>query len=172
MAYTLPESGSASRMAEGARRRGVIFDIDGTLVDDNYLHVIAWWQAFQRYGHEVRMVDIHHRVGMGSSHLVAELVGDADERVIKAHSHFYAPFRERFAPFPEARELLNDCADRGLAVVLATSADPEEVESLKTVLDADDFVAAITGADDAEEAKPAPDIINAALDKAGLRAED
>src|SRR4051812_44915073 len=110
-------------MAEGSDPIGVVFDIDGTLVDDNYFHVVAWWRSFRRHGHDVAMVDIHHRVGMGSRRLVADLLGHEDQRVVKSHSNFYAPFREDLLPFPEARELLTDCAGRGLRVVLATSAD-------------------------------------------------
>jgi HAD superfamily hydrolase (TIGR01549 family) len=140
-------------------------------MDDNYLHVVAWWHAFRAHNHDVSMRDIHLRVGMGSKNLVKELIGKEDEAVVKAHSHFYGPSLEGLRRFPEARELLHDCKDRGLAVVLATSADPDEVEMLTKALDADDVLDAVTGAADAGAAKPDPAILVAAMKKADLQPE-
>ncbi|MDX6287781.1 MAG: hypothetical protein QOG53_3266 [Frankiales bacterium] len=152
-------------------RIGVLFDIDGTLVDDNYLHVVAWWQAFRAHGHDVSMTDVHRLIGRGSSGLVKDLLGREDDAVVTAHSHFYGPYLEQLRPFPDARELFRDCKERGLAVVLATSADPDEVEMLTKALDADDVLDAVTGAKDAGAAKPDPAILFAAMKKVDLRPE-
>jgi HAD superfamily hydrolase (TIGR01549 family) len=152
--------------------RGVLFDIDGTLVDDNYLHVVAWWYAFRRHGHDVSMVDIHRRIGMGAKDLVRDLLGQLDEKVVKGHQRFYSPFLEQLRRFPDARELLQDCVSLRLSVVLATSAEPNEVEALTATLDADDVIDAVTGAGDAGAAKPDPAILFAAMKKADLRPEN
>jgi HAD superfamily hydrolase (TIGR01549 family) len=158
--------------SDRSARPGVLFDIDGTLVDDNYLHVVAWWNAFRRHGHDVSMVDIHRRIGMGAKDLVRDLLGELDEKVVKGHQRFYAPFLEQLRRFPESRELLHDCKSLGLAVVLATSAEPAEVEALTTTLDADEVLDAVTGAEDAGAAKPDPAILFAAMKKANLRPEN
>jgi HAD superfamily hydrolase (TIGR01509 family) len=152
--------------------KGVLFDIDGTLVDDNYLHVVAWWHAFRAHGHDVSMVDIHRRIGKGAEDLVSDLLGEEDDSVVKGHTRFYSPFLEQLRPFPEARELLHDCKKSGLTVVLATSAEDNEVEALTTAIDADDDVDVVTGADDVDSAKPEPEILQVAMRKAELRPED
>src|SRR4051812_14806540 len=155
-----------------AARSGVVFDIDGTLVDDNYLHVIAWWQAFRRHGYDASMAEIHRRIGMGAKDLVDDLLGKPDERVVKGHERYYSPYLEQLRRFPEARELLQDCKARGLSVVLATSAEAKEVEALTDTLEADDWLDAVTGAEDAGAAKPDPEILFAAMKKAGLQADN
>jgi HAD superfamily hydrolase (TIGR01509 family) len=162
----------ATKGSSGAASKGVLFDIDGTLIDDNYLHVVAWWQAFRAHDHDVSMRDVHARIGMGSHNLVKELLGHEDKAVVKAHSHFYGPSLECLRRFPGARELLHDCKGQGLAVVLATSADPNEVEMLTKALDADDALDAVTGAADAGAAKPDPQILFAAMKKADLQPEN
>ncbi|VTR76949.1 HAD family hydrolase [Cellulomonas hominis] len=149
----------------------VLFDIDGTLVDSNFLHVHAWVQAFARAGHPVDAWRVHRRIGMGSGRLIAELLGDdADrltEQVKDGHAERYAALADLLRPFDGARELVRTLAGEGVAVVLSTSAAPEEVERLRAVLDVDDVVE-ITGAEDVEEAKPEPDLVQAALERAGV----
>jgi HAD superfamily hydrolase (TIGR01509 family) len=162
----------ATNGSSAALRKGVLFDIDGTLVDDNYLHVVAWWQAFRAHNHDVSMTDVHSLIGKGSTNLVKDLIGREDEEVVTAHSHFYGPSLEGLRCFPGARDLLYDCKKRGLAVVLATSADPGEVEMLTRALDADDALDAVTGAKDAGAAKPDPQILIAAMKKADLQPEN
>lgn len=151
----------------------VLLDIDGTLVDSNFLHVHAWIQAFADAGHPVDAWRVHRRIGMGSGRLIAELLGDDADRlgdaVKQGHTDRYAELTDRLRAFDGARELVRALADRGAAVVLSTSAASEEVERLRAVLDVDDVVQ-LTGAEDVDEAKPEPDLVQAALDLAGVPA--
>lgn len=152
----------------------VLLDIDGTLVDSNFLHVHAWVRAFADAGHPVDAWRVHRRIGMGSGRLLAELLGDDADRladdVKERHTAHYAGLSGLLRPFDGARELVRTLADRGARVVLSTSAAPEEVETLREVLDVDDLVQ-ITGAEDVDEAKPEPDLVHAALELAGVPAE-
>ncbi|WP_454050254.1 HAD family hydrolase [Cellulomonas sp. Marseille-Q8402] len=161
-------------MTDRATPAAVLFDIDGTLVDSNFLHVHAWTLAFAEAGHPVDAWRIHRRIGMGSGRLLAELLGDDADRladdVKERHTAHYAELADQLRAFDGARDLVRTLADRGLRVVLSTSAAPEEVEKLRAVLDVDDLVQ-VTGAEDVEEAKPEPDLVQAALDLAGVPAE-
>ena len=150
---------------------GVLFDVDGTLVDTNYLHVVAWWQAFRAHGHEVSMRQLHRLVGQGSERLVTSVLGHPDEDVAAAHTDFYGPELHRLPAFPGAAALLRAVKGAGATVVLATSASEKETEHLRRAIDADDVIDAVTHKDDAEESKPDPDIVETALGKAGLAAE-
>ncbi|GIG37340.1 HAD family hydrolase [Cellulomonas pakistanensis] len=152
----------------------VLLDIDGTLVDSNFLHVHAWVRAFDEAGHPVDAWRVHRRIGMGSGRLLAELLGDDADRlgdeVKEAHTARYGELAGLLRPFDGARDLVRALADRGARVVLSTSAAPEEVETLRAVLDVDDLVQ-ITGAADVDEAKPEPDLVHAALELAGVPAD-
>lgn len=152
----------------------VLLDIDGTLVDSNFLHVHAWVRAFAEAGHPVDAWRVHRRIGMGSGRLIGELLGgDADrlgDDAKERHTARYAELADLLRPFDGARDLVRALADRGVRVVLSTSAAPEELEKLRAVLDVDDLVQ-ITGAEDVDEAKPEPDLVHAALDLAGVPAE-
>jgi HAD superfamily hydrolase (TIGR01509 family) len=149
-------------------RAGILFDVDGTLVDTNYQHVVAWWQAFRAHGHTVPMRRLHETVGQGSDRLVETILGREDEDVADAHTDFYGPFMHELAPFEGAADLLRTTKQAGLVVVLATSASAKEAGHLRESLDADDVIDEVTTKDDVEESKPDPDIVQAALDKAGL----
>lgn len=155
---------------------GVLFDVDGTLVDTTYLHVLAWWEALLQEGHEVPMVRIHRAIGMGSDRILDHLLGAErdhghDDAMLAAHLAHYAPYLERLRPFPGAADLLRACASRGLQVVLASSASARELAALRSALDADDVIAAATSSADADASKPAPDILAAALDQSGLSSD-
>jgi HAD superfamily hydrolase (TIGR01509 family) len=158
-------------MADIADRYGVLFDVDGTLVDTNYLHVVAWWHAFRSQGHQVSMSTLHRTVGQGSDRFVESVLGHDDDDVSKAHSDFYGPHLHELAAFPKAADLLRATKEAGLVVVLATSATEEEAAHLRGAIDADDVIDALTHSEDAEESKPDPDIVQTALDKAGLDAD-
>ncbi|MFD6262451.1 HAD family hydrolase [Micromonospora chalcea] len=158
------------------KRRGVLFDVDGTLVDTTYLHTVSWWEALRQADHRVPMARIHRSIGMGSDKLLDHLLGaerdrDADGRLRDAHDALYGEYWERLTPLPGARELLRACAERGLRVVLATSAAEHEVAALRAALDVDDVIDSVTSSADAQESKPAPDILVAALEQSGLAAE-
>jgi HAD superfamily hydrolase (TIGR01509 family) len=150
---------------------GVLFDVDGTLVDTNYLHVVAWWRAFRAHGHDVSMKQLHGLVGQGSERLVTSVLGRPDDDVVAAHSDFYGPELHRLPAFPRAAELLRAVKVAGMTVVLATSASEKETEHLRRAIAADDVIDAVTHKDDADESKPDPDIVETALAKGGLTAE-
>jgi HAD superfamily hydrolase (TIGR01509 family) len=159
-----------------ARFAAVLFDIDGTLVDSNYLHVDAWLRSFADVGHPVPAWRIHRAIGMDSSKLLDALLGDEVERLgddaKQRHTEHYQRDGERLRPFEHAQDLLRELAGRGMQVVLATSAPPHEFEMLQRVLEVDDAVAEFTTAGDVTTAKPEPDVVQVALQKAGVDAED
>lgn len=157
--------------------RAALFDVDGTLVDTNYLHAVTWWEAFGQAGYEVSMANIHRAIGMGSDQMLGKLLPsdrdtDADADLRAAHSALYATYRSRLRPLPGAADLLRACKERGLAVVLASSADEPEFNALRAALDAEDAIDAATFAGDVESSKPAPDLIQAALDRVGVPAQE
>lgn len=158
----------------GGPAAAVLFDIDGTLVDSNYLHVHAWYRAFCDTGVPVEAWRIHRSIGMDGTTLVATLADGADEdtrgRLKDLHSGYYRQTAALLRPLPGARELLDAVEKLGLKVVLATSAPEEELDLLRAVLDGDHLVSAITSSEDVEVAKPRPDIVKVALDRADVEA--
>jgi HAD superfamily hydrolase (TIGR01549 family) len=150
----------------------LVLDVDGTLLDTVYLHVIAWWEAFRDGGYEVSGFDIHRTIGRGSKDLVETLVGTADEACVEAHAEKWAPLREKCLPFHDVPELIRTCADRGMKVVYCTSGSPEDVEDFRAKIGCDDVVAASVNSGDVEQSKPAPDIVQAALDAVGVAPEN
>ena len=145
-------------------RPGVLFDVDGTLLDTNYLQVLAWWQAFMDSGHgPVPMERIHHAIGIPGDGLVRHLLGRDDDETVGAHSRRYAPMREQVKPLPGTADLLRTCAARGLTVVLVTSAAEADLEWMMPALGARDAVAGTTTADDVEAGKPEPDPLGTAI---------
>ena len=153
-------------------RPGVLLDVDGTLLDTNYLQVLAWWQAFRDTGHdEVSMADCHRAIGIGSAELVAHLLGDdADDvdEVMEAKERRYEPLRELVVAFPRVDDLLAACRDRGLAVVLATSGQQSDLEWMTPAIGGEDVVDGATTSADVESAKPAPDLLQTAVADHGL----
>jgi HAD superfamily hydrolase (TIGR01509 family) len=152
-----------------------LFDIDGTLVDSNYLHVHAWYRAFRDAGLEVEAWRIHRSIGMDGSTLVASLAEEADDdtrtRAKDLHSRYYKETTSLLKPLPGARELLRRTGTLGLQVVLATSAPEDELSILRKVLACDDIVSAVTSGADVDKAKPEPGIVQIALDRAGVTAD-
>ena len=154
--------------------RGVLFDVDGTLVDSGYIHAVCWWQAFRQAGHDVPTATIHRAIGMGSDRLAPHVLGKEidDEQLDEltaAHSALYAQYWARLRPLPGARELVRRCHDEGLATVLASSASSTELAVLREVLDVDDALDHATSSADGDSSKPDPDLVEVALAKAGLR---
>jgi HAD superfamily hydrolase (TIGR01549 family) len=152
-------------------RPAVLFDIDGTLVDTNYFHVVAWVRAFRQEGRIVAATDVHRHVGTGSDGIIDAVAPERDrgrDDVLKAaHAEHYATFVGVMQPLRGARELVREVVRRGALAVLATSAPPDELRALRAVLKIDDAVAAVTSAADASAAKPAPGILDAALEQTG-----
>lgn len=169
----------ASRSAPppGGRRRGVLFDVDGTLIDSSYIHTISWWGAFRQFGYDIPMASIHHFVGMGGDRLVDSLLPPGrdkaeDKEVMASHGALYASHWPGLRAFDGARELLAACHDAGLAVALASSARKKDLQVMKSILDSEVSIDGATSANDAEESKPAPDILVAALEAIGVDAGD
>ncbi|MBD8045109.1 HAD family hydrolase [Arthrobacter sp. Sa2BUA2] len=157
--------------------RGVLFDVDGTLVDSNYLHTVAWWQAFRRLDYDIPMAGIHRAIGMGGDKLIGHLLGgdpdpEIEETLDSTHGAVFSTFWPSLRAFDGAADLLRATAGRGLAVVLASSASAADLDALRAAIDADDAITKATSSSDAVESKPAPDILQAALDSADLRAKD
>jgi HAD superfamily hydrolase (TIGR01509 family) len=148
-------------------RAGVIFDVDGTLLDTNYLHIAAWWEAFRERGHDVQCADIHRALGLGSAELVERVLGCPEPSVVDAHSRHFAPYLGRMRPLPGAAGLLTAVARRGLGVVLATSAKDEEIGFMLDALGARDAIGTVVSSGAVQRAKPAPDIVEAALAESG-----
>ncbi|MER6429395.1 MULTISPECIES: HAD family hydrolase [unclassified Streptomyces] len=155
--------------------RAALFDVDGTLVDTNHLHVVTWWEAFRQAGHDVPMHAVHRAVGLGSTDLVAHLLGDdrdteQDAELSAAHKALYGQYFDRLPALPKAGELLRRLHRDGWTVVLATSASGAELGALRRAIDADDAIADTASADDVTEGKPAPEPVEHALELAGVPA--
>jgi phosphoglycolate phosphatase-like HAD superfamily hydrolase len=133
--------------------RAAVFDVDGTLVDTNHLHITAWWEAFRQSGHRVAMHDIHRAIGLPSGDLLAHLLGedrdpDRDDELSAAHKALYGAFSDRLPALDGAARLLRHLAGAGWTVVLATSASGQELSALRRAIDADEAIAATASADD------------------------
>jgi HAD superfamily hydrolase (TIGR01509 family) len=149
-----------------------ILDVDGTLVDTNYHHAIAWHRALHAHGHGVQMWKVHRHIGMGGDKIVAALAGDAAEEAegddIRAtEAEAYAELIDEVEPMEGARQLIEDLRSEGTTVILASSAKEEEIDRYLDLLDARDLVDGWTTSADVEETKPAADLVQAALAKAG-----
>jgi HAD superfamily hydrolase (TIGR01549 family) len=149
-----------------------ILDIDGTLVDSNYQHTIAWYRALRQHDQHVAVWRIHRHIGMGGDQLVASLCGDEVEEKLgedirTAEKALYMSLIDEVEPLHGARDLIVDLKRLGRAVVLASSAKPDEIEHYLDLLDARGLADAWTSAGDVEQTKPAPDLVEAALERVG-----
>jgi HAD superfamily hydrolase (TIGR01509 family) len=144
-------------------RPGVLFDVDGTLVDTNYLHALAWSRAFSDAGEWAPMNAIHRLIGMGGDQLVPELLGHECPEATAARPRRYKELLGDVRAFPAAAQLLRRLHDTGLIVVLATSAPDDELQLLRKILDADDAIDAQTTADDIDDSKPSPQVFLTAM---------
>jgi HAD superfamily hydrolase (TIGR01509 family) len=147
-----------------------ILDIDGTLVDTNYHHAIAWFQAFRQYGHVVPIWRIHRHIGMGGDQLVAALLSEeVEERegddIRAAEKALYLAMIDQVQPLRGARALIEDLRDRGRQVVLASSAKAVEVDHYLDLLDARELVDGWTTSADVQATKPQPDLVLAAMQR-------
>ncbi|HEV2713401.1 MAG TPA: HAD family hydrolase [Gaiellaceae bacterium] len=149
----------------------VLLDVDGTLVDTNYHHALAWYRAFREEGIMLPVWRIHRHVGMGGDQLVPALVPGIDrelhEAIETAREKRYAELLDEVAPFDEAHELIVDLKRSGVTVVLASSSPQDELDHYLELLDAQDVADSWTTKDDVDATKPEPDLVVAALEKAG-----
>lgn len=148
----------------------IIFDVDGTLVDSNYQNALAWYRAFRWYHITVPVWQIHRAIGMGGDQLVSHVAGQEAED--QHGDALRAAWREEFDPvlpeiaaFADAVPLLTAVKDRGLTLVLASSGAPEHVEAYLGLIDGHRLADEWTTAKDVQATKPAPDLVQAALDK-------
>ncbi len=154
--------------------KAVVLDVDGTLMDTNYLHVEAWARAFEEVGHRVPRVLLHRQVGKGSDLLISEFVEDkvTAERIDELHSEFYAELQEHGHPLPGAKELISSLRERGYEVWLVTSAKDEELEHHMQELEAEDEISGVVNSSDVENSKPAPDIFELTLERVGASPDE
>jgi HAD superfamily hydrolase (TIGR01509 family) len=148
--------------------KAVLFDIDGTLVDSNDMHVAAWEEAFAKIDRHFERQVIHDQIGKGTDKLVPALLPDLDDDAIEELGQAHAAiFKDRYLkdvkPFSGAPAILDYVHKRGLQVVLASSASGAELDHYLQLLDARELVSATTSSDDVEQTKPAPDIFATAL---------
>lgn len=152
--------------------RGVILDIDGTLVISNDAHAWSFVQALAQVGHPVPFERIRPLIGMGSDQLLAALgLSSEDQRqeIARAARHiFLERFAPRLVPTPGSRALVQAMKERGLKLAIATSAPGEEMETLLHLAQIEDLVQRRTSASDVARAKPSPDVIEAALGELDL----
>jgi HAD superfamily hydrolase (TIGR01509 family) len=154
-----------------------ILDIDGTLVDTNYHHAIAWYRAFRQHEIVLPIWRIHRHIGMGGDQLVQALTDERTEQqkgddIRAAEKTLYFQLIDEVQPMADSRELIEQLKGRGHTVVLASSAKADEVEHYLDLLDARELADDWTTSADVESTKPAPDLVSAALEKAGASAED
>jgi HAD superfamily hydrolase (TIGR01509 family) len=154
-----------------------ILDIDGTLVDTNYQHALAWYRAFREHDIVLPVWRIHRHIGMGGDQMISALTDEDTER--KQGDDIRASEKERYfelidevSVMRSARELIESLKQRGHTVVLASSAKEDEVERYLDLLDARELADDWTTSADVEATKPEPDLVQAALDKAGADPSD
>ena len=154
-----------------------ILDIDGTLVDTNYQHALAWFRAFREHGIVLPIWSIHRHIGMGGDQLVEAMTDEQTERELgeqirEAEKVRYMAMIEEVEPMRQARELIEDLKSRGHTVLLASSAKEDEVDHYLDLLDARELADGWTTSADVESTKPEPDLVEAALEKSGGSAAD
>ena len=152
--------------------RVAILDIDGTLVDTNYHHALAWHRALHGHGHSVQMWKVHRHIGMGGDQILDALIGERaaaeqGEEIRAAEAEAYTKLIGEVEPMEGARQLIERLREDGATVILASSAKQEEVDHYLDLLDARQLVDGWTTSADVENTKPDPDLVHAALEKAG-----
>jgi len=149
-----------------------LLDVDGTLVDTNYHHALAWYRAFRRHDVVLPLWRIHRHMGMGGDQLIGSLCGEETDarigdRIREAEQELYMELIDEVAPLPRARDLVEELKHRGHAVVLASSAKEQEVDHYLDLLDVRELVDGWTTSADVERTKPHPDLVAAGIEKAG-----
>ena len=154
--------------------KGVIFDIDGTLVDSNDAHAQSWVDTFAEAGYEVPFEVVRPLIGMGADKLLPKTIGirhdsGAGKKLLKRRSEiFRETYLPHLRPFPGARALVLRVRDEGLKAIVATSAKDEELKGLLKAAEVDDLMEEKATASDAKRSKPDPDIVDAAIEESGV----
>jgi HAD superfamily hydrolase (TIGR01509 family) len=158
--------------------RGVILDVDGTLVDSNDAHARAWVEALAQAGIPVEYEKVRRLIGMGGDKLMPEAAGLEEDspvgkKIGESRSEiFKTKYLPRLKPFPRVEELLARMKDEGLRLVVASSAKEDELKELLKIAGATQFIEEKTSSSDADNSKPDPDIVEAALDELGLERDE
>jgi HAD superfamily hydrolase (TIGR01549 family) len=152
--------------------RAALLDVDGTLIDANYQHALAWYRAFREHGIVLPVWRIHRHVGMGGDQIVPALAGEqVDEEkgdeIRDKRDELFQELIDEVSPLENARDLIVDLKEQGFTVVLASSSPQHEIDHYLDLLDARELADGWTTNDDVESTKPEPDLVRAALDKAG-----
>jgi HAD superfamily hydrolase (TIGR01549 family) len=149
-----------------------VLDVDGTLVDTNYHHTIAWYRAFRGCGVMLELWRIHRHIGMGGDQLISAIAGEAVEErfgdeIRRVEGELYMDLIEEVRPFDAAHELIADLREVADSVVLASSAKQHEVDHYLDLLDAREVATDWTTSADVDSTKPEPDLVHAAMEKVG-----
>ena len=162
---------------EDSMIKGIIFDVDGTLVDSVDLHAEAWQRVLARWGHDIPLATVRSQIGKGGDQLLpvflsrAEIKRDGEAIEAERGALFKSDYLDRVRPFPQVAALFRHVLGRGQRIALGTSGKPEELEHHKTLLGIDKLAIEQTTAEDAARSKPHPDIFEAALDRLQLPAD-
>jgi HAD superfamily hydrolase (TIGR01509 family) len=157
--------------------RGVLLDVDGTLIDSNDAHASSWADTFREFGYDIAFERVRPLIGMGGDKLLPQLTGlehDSDRAKLltaRRKEIFDTTYLPRLRAFPRAHDLLERFKERGLALIIATSAEKEQLNDLLEQAGLEELVDRKTSSDDAERSKPDPDIIQAALARGKLNAD-
>ena len=159
-------------MANSDKPLTAVVDVDGTLVDTNYQHALAWHRALCAHGYRVQMWEIHRHIGMGGDQIVTALAGEeAEERegdeIRASESEVYGEMIDEVEPMDGARELLVELGEEGATVILASSAKGDEIDHYLDLLEARDLVAGWTSSADVARTKPDPQLVDVALGRFG-----
>ena len=152
---------------------GILFDIDGTLVDSNDVHTQCWLEAFEHFGKKLEWSDVRHQIGKGGDLLVPDLLNAREmrqfgEKLKKYRGELYKDkYMKTVKPFPRVDEHLHELHAMGVKLALASSSNPDEVEYYTELLGAGPLIEGSTSKEDAAHSKPSPEIFEAALDRIG-----
>ncbi|MFN2451048.1 MAG: HAD family hydrolase [Candidatus Dormibacteria bacterium] len=146
-----------------SERPGVLFDVDGTLVDNSYFHTVAWWRACREGGVTLGQSFIHRLIGQGSDQFLASIGQEGRDELADRHTVHMEPFQSEQQPFARAADLLRELHRRGAVVALASSMKGKDTPQVLELIGAGDAIAAVTTSEDVEATKPAPDLFGVAL---------
>ncbi|HSP65089.1 MAG TPA: HAD family hydrolase [Candidatus Deferrimicrobium sp.] len=147
----------------------VLLDVDGTLVDNSYLHTLAWWEACREHGIAVKMATIHRLIGMGGDQMVPALIGRDMPELDEAHSRYYRVHLDEVPVLPGAAELIAELHRREVTTAVATSGGPDDLRVLLGKIATSPLIDHVVTGDDVGSSKPAPDLAVVALRVAGAR---